>query len=127
MKTIDNSNKITYCADPFLLVVALKIWAIFTYFILVLMGGGFICPYKNVHIFKTTTKKISTQCMIVLLFLLFSQIRMIWIDSTPSPIRDMGKKHPSKVRLIRKHIQVLISSDRNLQQLHIVYFSYIMY
>ena len=38
--------------------------------------------------------------MILLLFLLFSQIKMVWIDSSPPPIKDNGKNIPTKLRLI---------------------------
>ena len=57
---------------------------IFTFLNLVMMGEGALCAHyrsidkfvKNVPIFKTTTQKKSTQCIILLLFLSFSQIKI---------------------------------------------------
>ena len=59
----------------------------------------FLFIAKSAHIFKTTIKKMSTMCIILLLFFIVSFKKMLWIDSTPPPIIDKGKKHPSKVRL----------------------------
>ena len=51
---------------------------------------------KNDHIFKATTQKKSTQCIILLLFLLFSQIKIEGVDSTPPPIKTKVKCRLSK-------------------------------
>ena len=42
-------------------------------------------------------KKNSTQCIILLLFLLFSQIKMAWIDPPP-PIKDKENEPPVKTK-----------------------------
>ena len=50
-----------------------------------------ICPYLQNYYSKT-----KIQHIILLLFLLFSQIKMVWMDSIPSPITDEGKQHSIK-------------------------------
>ena len=57
---------------------------------------------------------------ILLLFLLFLQIKRVWIDSPPPPIEDKENKHPIKTKVKcsssddRTNVNVLISVNGNI-------------
>ena len=53
---------------------------------------------KNVHLFKTTSKKINTVRNLITIYIVFTN-KNVMDRLTPTPIKYTGKKHPIKTKV----------------------------